>query len=59
MPDPPWQKEPVTAAPLPERTDRLREVDLTFVSVLAITWLAAVIATSLTLWLLVGVVGNA
>ena len=49
----------MTAAPLPEPTDRLREVDLTFVSVLAITWLAAVIATSLTLWLLVGVVGNA
>ena len=43
----------------PETTDRLREVDLTFVSVLAIAWVAAVIATSLTLWLLVGVVGNA
>ena len=49
----------MTAAPLPEPTDRLREVDLTFVSVLAISWLAAVVATSLTLWLLVGVVGNA
>ena len=48
----------MTAAPLPEPTDRLREVDLTFVSVLAITWLAAVVATSLTLWLLVGVVGS-
>lgn len=49
----------MTAAPMPERTERLREVDLTFVTVLAITWLAAVVATSLTLWLLVGVVGNA
>ena len=49
----------MTAAPLPEPTERLREVDLTFVSVLAISWLAAVVATSLTLWLLVGVVGNA
>ena len=49
----------MTAAPMPEPTDRLREVDLTLVSVLAITWIAAVIATSLTLWLLVGVVGNA
>jgi hypothetical protein len=49
----------VTAAPLPEPTDRLREVDLTFVSVLAISWLAAVVATSLTLWMLVGVLGNA
>ena len=49
----------MTAAPLPEPTDRLREVDLTFVSVLAITWLAAVVATSLTLWILVGIVGNA
>ena len=48
----------MTAAPVPERTDRLREVDLTLVSVLAISWVAAVIATSLTLWLLVGVVGN-
>lgn len=49
----------MTVAPIPEPTDRLREVDLTFVTVLAITWLAAVVATSLTLWLLVGVVGNA
>ena len=49
----------MTAAPLPEPNERLlREVDLTFVSVLAISWLAAVVATSLTLWLLVGVVGN-
>ena len=49
----------MTAAPIPEATERLREVDLTLVTVLAITWLAAVVATSLTLWLLVGVVGNA
>ena len=48
----------MTAAPIPEPTQRLREVDLTLVSVLAISWLAAVIATSLTLWLLVGVVGS-
>ena len=48
----------MTAAPIPESTERLREVDLTLVSVLAISWLAAVIATSLTLWLLVGVVGS-
>jgi hypothetical protein len=48
----------VTAAPVPERTERLREIDLTFVSVLAISWVAAAIATSLTLWLLVGVVGK-
>lgn len=48
----------MSAAPIPERTQRLREVDLTFVSVLAISWLAAVVATSLTLWLLVGVVGS-
>jgi hypothetical protein len=44
---------------MPEPTDRLREVDFTLVTVLAITWIAAVIATSLTLWLLVGVVGSA
>ena len=49
----------MTAGPIAEPTARLREVDLTFVTVLAITWLAAVVATSLTLWLLVGVVGNA
>lgn len=48
----------MTAAPIPEPTDRFRELDLTLVTVLAITWLAAVVATSLTLWLLVGVVGN-
>ena len=48
----------MTAAPMPEHTDRLREVDLTFVSVLAISWLAAVVATSLTLWVLVGVLGG-
>ena len=49
----------MTAGPITEPTARLREVDLTLVTVLAITWLAAVLATSLTLWLLVGVVGNA
>ena len=48
----------MTAAPAPESTERLREVDLTLVSVLAIAWVAAVVATSLTLWLLVGVVGG-
>lgn len=48
----------MTAARRSEPTDRLREVDLTLVTVLALSWLAAVIATSLTLWLLVGVVGG-
>ncbi len=38
---------------------RLPELDLTFVTVMAIAWLAAVGATLVTLWLLVGVVGNA
>lgn len=48
----------MTAAPFSESDDRFREVDLTLVTVLAISWVAAVVATSLTLWLLVGVVGN-
>jgi hypothetical protein len=51
----------VTAAPLPRPTVRrlpeLPELDLTFVTVLAIAWLSAVAATCLTLWFLVGVVG--
>ncbi|HUP85438.1 MAG TPA: hypothetical protein VM143_07205 [Acidimicrobiales bacterium] len=48
----------MTAAPVRPRPERLREVDLTFISVLAIAWVAAAIATSFTLWLLVGVVGR-
>ncbi len=34
------------------------ELDIDPVTVLALTWLAAIVATSLTLWLLVGVIGN-
>jgi hypothetical protein len=37
---------------------RLGELDLTFVTVLAIAWLSAVAATLVTLWLLVGVIGS-
>ena len=33
-------------------------LDLTFVTVLAIAWISAVVATCVTLWILVGVVGN-
>jgi hypothetical protein len=56
----------VTAAPVAHVQRRSRrsrvpggELDLTLVTVLAIAWLAATGATLLTLWLLVGVVGNA
>jgi hypothetical protein len=51
----------VTAAAPDRRPDRARfaDVDLTFVTVLAIAWLSAVAATLVTLWLLVGVVGKA
>jgi hypothetical protein len=58
----PGRTLPVTASPAPEPARprlRLAEVDLTFVTVLAIAWLAAVAATLVTLWLLIGVVGNA
>ena len=48
----------MATAPMPEPRERFRELDLTLVTVLAISWFAAVVATSLTLWLLVGVVGS-
>lgn len=48
----------MAAAPMSESDERYGAVDFTLVTVLAITWLAAVLATSLTLWLLVGVVGS-
>ena len=48
----------MTATPLPDARGRRAEVDVAPLTVLALTWLAAIIATSLTLWLLVGVIGN-
>ncbi len=48
----------VTAAPLPQTKDRLPQLDLTLVTVLAVAWVAAAVATSLTLWMLVGFVGQ-
>jgi hypothetical protein len=47
----------VTAAPLPDPTPRPVDLDLAPMTVVAITWLAAIVATSVTLWLLVAVVG--
>jgi hypothetical protein len=47
----------VTAAPLPDPTSRPADLDLAPMTVVAITWLAAIVATSVTLWLLVAVVG--
>ena len=49
----------MTATPLPPPTARREQLDVAPLTVLAITWLAAIIATSLTLWMLVGVIGNA
>ena len=52
----------MTASPVPEPVrvrPHLADLDLSFVTVLAIAWISAVVATCLTLWLLVGVVGNA
>ena len=61
MPTPAGRTLPVTAAapttPAAGRP-RLGELDLTFVTVLAIAWLSAVAATCVTLWLLVGVIGS-
>jgi hypothetical protein len=54
-----WQEQHVAATPVPEHPARLTDVDLPLGTVLAFTWLAAVVATSLTLWVLVGVIGNA
>ena len=48
----------VTATPMRERPTKLREVDLSLVTVLALSWFAAAAATSFTLWLLVGVLGS-
>ncbi len=48
----------VTATPLTEPRSKLRNVDVGLVTVLALSWLAAAVATSLTLWLLVGVLGT-
>ena len=49
----------MTAAPLPRPAARrgAMDLDLTYVTVLAIAWLSAVAATLVTLWLLIGVVG--
>lgn len=48
----------MTATPLREARPKLHHVDVGLVTVLALSWLAATIATSLTLWLLVGVLGS-
>ena len=49
----------MTATPLPDpEHPRPSELDVAPLTVLALAWLAAIVATSLTLWLLVGVVGN-
>jgi hypothetical protein len=47
----------VTAARLSRVTRPTHDVDLGLVTVLALSWLAAVVTTSLTLWLLIGVIG--
>jgi hypothetical protein len=47
----------MTIAPLPE-DQRLRAVDLSLVTVLALAWVAASVATSLTLWVLVSFIGT-
>lgn len=49
----------MSAAPLSEPDRKVREVDLGLVTVLAVSWFIATVATALTLWLLVGVIGNA
>lgn len=48
----------MTVTPLPDVPPLREELDIAPVTVLAITWLAAIVATSITLWLLVGVIGN-
>lgn len=48
----------VTATPIREVPNVRSEIDVAPLTVLALTWLAAIIATSMTLWLLVGVIGN-
>lgn len=48
----------MAASSIPEVPPVREELDVAPLTVLALTWLAAIIATSLTLWLLVGVIGN-
>ena len=48
----------MTGAPLPEPRADSRELDVAPLTILAVTWLAAIVASSITLWLLVGVIGN-
>jgi hypothetical protein len=48
----------VTTAPLPEPRTDPQELDVAPLTILALTWLAAIVASSITLWLLVGVIGN-
>ena len=52
----------MTATPLPDpaavRLSARSELDIAPVTVLALAWLAAIIATSVTLFLLVNVVGS-
>ena len=48
----------MTATPLPEVPPMREELDIAPMTVLALTWLAAIVATSLTLWLLVNVMGT-
>jgi hypothetical protein len=53
-----WHSSEVTAAPLPEPRSDSRDLDVAPLTILALTWLAAIVASSITLWLLVGVIGN-
>lgn len=48
----------MTVAPLPEPRTDSRDLDVAPLTILALTWLAAIVASSITLWLLVGVIGN-
>jgi hypothetical protein len=48
----------VTAAPLPEPRPASRQLDVAPMTIVAVTWLAAIVASSITLWILVGVIGN-
>ena len=48
----------MAASSIPELPPVREELDVSPLTVLALTWLAAIVATSLTLWLLVGVIGN-
>lgn len=48
----------MTAAPLPESRPDADELDVAPMTIVAVTWLVAIVASSITLWLLVGVIGN-